>query len=75
MNSNSDKVLNMQDSFLKDVVNKKELLEINLVNGLVIKCKILKYDNYSLLTNFKENNTLIFKHSIAFISRFKKNKK
>ena len=75
MTKQSVKILSIQDSFLNDVVNKKELLELNLVNGLAIKCKIIKYDNFSLLINFKETNTLVYKHSIAFIIKLKKNKK
>jgi len=52
------------------------LVDINLLNGIILTCKILKFDNFSLLIDYN-NKTLIFKHSIAFITfkKLKKNKK
>ena len=75
MNENNNKKIGLQESFLKEIISNKELAEINLVNGLILKCKIINYDNFSILINYNHNNALIYKHSISFISKSKKIKK
>ena len=75
MDEKNNKKIGLQESFLKEIVSNKELVEINLVNSLILKCKIISYDNFSILTNYNHNNALIYKHSISFILKSKKNKK
>ena len=59
---------NLQDKFLYDLINSKKTVELNLINGLVVICKIEKFDNFSLLINNNNSLTLVYKHSISFIS-------
>ena len=65
---------NLQDQFLHDLINNKNTLELNLINGLVLSCKLEKFDNFSLLIKYNNSLTLVYKHSISFIS-FKNLKK
>ena len=67
------KKISLQDEFLNDIKKNKDFSEVNLVNGLKIKCKIINYDNFSLLINENNSYALIYKHSIAFIKKLKKN--
>ena len=59
---------NLQDKFLYDLINSNKTVELNLINGLVISCKLEKFDNFSLLINYNNSLTLVYKHSISFIS-------
>ena len=67
----------IQDTFLNDLLINKFAVDITLINGLILTGKILKFDNFSLLLEYKKKPTLLYKHSVAFIyqSHFKKNKK
>ena len=58
----------LQDKFLNDLINNKKTLDINLINGLVLSCKLEKFDNFSLLINYNKIPTLVYKNSISFIS-------
>ena len=65
--SKEDKVLSVQNLFLDKLKDSKKLVELHLINGILIKCKILKVDNFSLLVEINNKNALIYKHSIAYI--------
>ena len=45
----------------------KKVVEIHLINGVILKCKILNMDNFSLLVDLNNKKSLIYKHSIAYI--------
>tara|TARA_B100001123_G_C14374980_1_gene656475 strand:+ start:293 stop:493 length:201 start_codon:yes stop_codon:yes gene_type:complete len=64
---NSKNSLNVQDNFFEDLKNKRRVIEVFLINGLILKCKILKIDNFSLLIEINNKKSLIYKHSIAYI--------
>ena len=64
---NSDKVIPIQNSFLENIRNSKRLVEIHLINGILLKCKVLQVDNFSLLVDISNKKSLIYKHSIAYI--------
>ena len=66
---------NPQDNYLNDLIKNKELAEVNLINGIILLGKIAKYDNFSVLIDINNKLSLIYKHSIAYISIKKKNKK
>ena len=68
---------NLQDNYLNDVIKNKEVVEINLINGVILTAKLVKFDNFSILINYNNNLTLLYKHSISYISskKIKKNKK
>ena len=62
-----EKKISVQDSYLNDAKKDKRSIEIFLINGLILKCKILKLDNFSLLIDLRNKKALIYKHSIAYI--------
>ena len=65
---------NLQDSFLNDIVKNRELVEINLINGIVLTGKIINFDNFSILIESNNRKSLLYKHSVSYIFE-KKNKK
>ena len=68
MNKN-DKILPMQNTFLESIKESKKVVEIHLINGVLLKCKILNVDNFSLLVEINSKKSLIYKHSIAYIKK------
>ena len=65
--SKEDKTLSVQNLFLDKLKDSKKIVELHLINGILLKCKILKVDNFSLLVDINNKNALIYKHSVAFI--------
>ena len=65
--SKQDKLLPIQNVFLENLKESKKVVEIHLVNGILLKCKILNMDNFSLLVDLNNKKSLIYKHSIAYI--------
>ena len=62
-----DKLLPIQNVFLENIKKSKKVVEIHLINGILLKCKILNTDNFSLLVDLNNKKSLIYKHSIAYI--------
>ena len=62
-----EKKIPIQDNFLEEIKKSKKTIEIFLINGLILKCKIINLDNFSLLIDLKNKKALIYKHSIAYI--------
>ena len=46
--SKQDKVLAIQNFFLENLKESKKVVEIHLINGIILKCKILNIDNLSI---------------------------
>ena len=65
--SKQDKLVPIQNVFLENIKESKKVVEIHLINGVLIKCKILNMDNFSLLVDLNNKKSLIYKHSIAYI--------
>ena len=65
--SKQDRILPIHNFFLENIKDSKKVGEIHLTNGILLKCKILKTDNFSLLVDLNNKKSLIYKHSIAFI--------
>ena len=65
--SKQDKSLPVQNVFLEKAKESKKVVEIHLINGILLKCKILNIDNFSLLVDLNNKKSLIYKHSIAYI--------
>ena len=63
----NDKILSIQNTFLESIKESKKIVEIHLVNGVLLKCKIVNVDNFSLLVELNSKKSLIYKHSIAYI--------
>ena len=68
MNKN-EKKLPIQNTFLESIKESKKVVEIHLINGVLLKCKILNVDNFSLLVEINSKKSLIYKHSIAYIKK------
>ena len=68
MNKN-EKILPMQNTFLENIKESKKVVEMHLINGVLLKCKILNVDNFSLLVEINSKKSLIYKHSIAYIKK------
>ena len=68
MNKN-EKILPIQNTFLESLKESKKVVEIHLINGILLKCKILNVDNFSLLVEINSKKSLIYKHSIAYIKK------
>ena len=62
-----DRKISVQDLYLEEVKNSNKVVEVFLINGLILKCKIIKLDNFSLLIDLNKKKSLIYKHSIAYI--------
>tara|TARA_B100001093_G_scaffold455363_1_gene465396 strand:- start:360 stop:563 length:204 start_codon:yes stop_codon:yes gene_type:complete len=62
-----EKRISIQDNFLEEIKKSRKTIEIFLINGLILKCKIINSDNFSLLIDLKNKKALIYKHSIAYI--------
>ncbi|MBF97015.1 MAG: RNA-binding protein Hfq [Alphaproteobacteria bacterium MarineAlpha9_Bin4] len=73
MTNKGELVKNLQDNYFNNIIKNKEHVEINLINGLILKGKLVKFDNFSILLDFNGNLNLVYKHSISHI--LKKNKK
>ena len=65
--SNKDKILPIQNVFIDKIKESKKIVEIHLINGIMLKCKILNMDNFSILVELNNKKSLIYKHSIAYI--------
>ena len=65
--SKQDKLIPIQNVFLENIKETKKSVEIHLVNGIILKCKILNMDNFSLLVDLNNKKSLVYKHSIAYI--------
>ena len=65
--SKQEKLLPVQNIFLENIKESKKVVEIHLINGILLKCKILNIDNFSLLVDLNNKKSLIYKHSIAYI--------
>ena len=62
--SKDDLNKNLQDSYLQDLIKNKSLADINLVNGLILTGKVIKFDNFSILVEQNNKAVLIYKHRI-----------
>ena len=65
--SKQEKLLPVQNVFLENTKESKKVVEIHLINGILLRCKILNMDNFSLLVDLNNKKSLIYKHSIAYI--------
>ena len=67
MMNKQDKLLPIQNVFIENIKESKKVVEIHLIKGILLKCKILNIDNFSLLVDLNNKKSLIYKHSIAYI--------
>ena len=60
-------IIHNQESYLQDLKKSKKTVDIHLINGIILKCKVLKSDNFSILVDIGNKKSLVYKHSIAYI--------
>ena len=65
--SKIEKLLPIQNVYLENLKESKKIVEVHLINGILLKCKILNIDNFSILVDINNKKSLIYKHSIAYI--------
>ena len=65
--SKIEKLLPLQNVYLENLKESKKIVEVHLINGILLKCKILNIDNFSILVDINDKKSLIYKHSIAYI--------
>ena len=65
--SKNEKILSIQNAFLENIKESKKVIEVHLINGVLLKCKVLNVDNFSLLVEINNKKSLIYKHSVAYI--------
>ena len=63
----TEKLIKAQDIYLDDLRKSRKNVEVNLINGIILNCKVLNVDNFSILVELNNKKSLIYKHSIAFI--------
>jgi host factor-I protein len=66
-------VVNIQESFFTSALQSRKHVTVFLVTGARLTGNVRSFDKYSILLEDRENEQLIFKHSIsaAFLCRAK----
>ena len=63
--------MSLQDSFLSQVRAQKVPVNIYLMNGFQIKGTITGFDNFIIMLDNGEKQSLVFKHAVSTISPLK----
>lgn len=63
----SDKVNNLQDTFLNHLRKNKNPVTLFLVNGVKLQGIITWFDNFSVLLRRDAHSQLVYKHAISTI--------
>ncbi|MGG0443469.1 RNA chaperone Hfq [Bacillus mycoides] len=59
--------VSMQERLLQEVIQKKKVISLILINGFHIKGVLKEYDMYSILIESDNKSQLIYKHVISTI--------
>jgi host factor-I protein len=59
--------VSMQERLLQEVIQKKKVISLILINGFHMKGIVKEYDAFSILVEFDDKNHLIYKHAISTI--------
>jgi host factor-I protein len=57
--------LQLQDKFFNDLMGKKTMVNIYLINGIKLTGVIVGHDKYTLLLSGKGVDQLVYKHAIS----------
>ncbi|HDR3658673.1 TPA: RNA chaperone Hfq [Bacillus cereus] len=57
----------MQERVLQEVIQKKKVISLILINGFHMKGIVKEYDAFSILIESDNKNQLIYKHAISTI--------
>ncbi|PGA90699.1 RNA chaperone Hfq [Bacillus toyonensis] len=59
--------VSMQERLLQEVIQKKKVISLILINGFHMKGIVKEYDAFSILIESDKKNQLIYKHAISTI--------
>ncbi|HHK5537109.1 TPA: RNA chaperone Hfq [Bacillus mobilis] len=59
--------VSMQERLLQEVIQKKKVISLILINGFHMKGIVKEYDAFSILIESDNKNQLIYKHAISTI--------
>ncbi|PEF36151.1 RNA chaperone Hfq [Bacillus wiedmannii] len=59
--------VSMQERLLQEVIQKKKITSLILINGFHMKGIVKEYDAFSILIESDNKNQLIYKHAISTI--------
>ncbi|MBG9584865.1 RNA-binding protein [Bacillus thuringiensis] len=59
--------VSMQERLLQEVIQKKKVTSLILINGFHMKGIVKEYDAFSILVESDDKNHLIYKHAISTI--------
>lgn len=59
--------VSMQERLLQEVIQKKKITSLILINGFHMKGIVKEYDAFSILVESDDKNHLIYKHAISTI--------
>ncbi|MDA1775189.1 RNA chaperone Hfq [Bacillus cereus] len=57
--------VSMQERLLQEVIQKKKVTSVILINGFHMKGIVKEYDAFSILVESDDKNNLIYKHAIS----------
>ncbi len=63
----SEKIQNLQDTFLNSVRKSKTPLTVFLINGVKLQGVITWFDNFCVLLRRDGNSQLVYKHAISTV--------
>ena len=62
------KVINLQDTFLNQVLKEKVPVTNHLVNGFQIKGNVKGFDNFTVVLDVLGKQQMVYKHAISTIT-------
>ena len=57
--------VSVQDTYLKAVTEKQEVIRINLINGKEVRGTVKAFDAFTVLLSVKDMEILVYKSAIA----------
>ncbi|BBB93094.1 MAG TPA: RNA chaperone Hfq [Methylomusa anaerophila] len=67
----TNKVINLQDSFLNQVRKENVPVIIYLVNGFQLRGAVKGFDNFTVIIENDSKQQLVYKHAISTITPFR----
>lgn len=67
----TNKVINLQDSFLNQVRKENVPVVIYLVNGFQLRGAVRGFDNFTVIIENEGKQQLVYKHAISTITPFR----
>lgn len=67
----TNKVINLQDSFLNQVRKENVPVIIYLVNGFQLRGSVKGFDNFTVIIENEGKQQLVYKHAISTVTPFR----